>query len=342
MLKTGSRAVIKTFMRVMLFENVSNSKLQKMGQRILITGGTGLVGSCLTAMLLNRGHQVVHVSRKPAAGYVPVFLWDVNRGELDARALEGVDAVVHLAGAGVADARWTPARKKEILHSRVAATQLLKKHLAGSTPIRTVVAASAIGYYGFSTTPDWLDEQAPAGSDFLAGVTRRWEESVDELADSGRRIVKLRIGIVLSEKGGALPQMAKPVQWGVGAPLGSGHQYMSWIHLDDLCAMFIYALENPALEGVYNAVGPQPATNREVTAAIAQTLRRPLWLPPVPGLVLRTLLGEMAEMVLNGSRVSAAKITQAGFQFSHPALGPAIQSLLQPGARQGRGQAGRE
>lgn len=299
-----------------------------MSQRILITGATGLVGSRLTGLLQQKGHAVVHVSRTPANGPVPAFLWDVKKGVLDPRALDGIDAVVHLAGAGIADARWTAARKKEILDSRVASTRLLKMHIANRPHIRTVVAASAIGYYGFKTTHDWLDEHAPPGSDFLADVTRQWEAATDELAESSRRVVKLRIGIVLSEKGGALAQMAKPVRWGVGAPLGSGRQYMSWIHLDDLCDLFVYALENQQVSGVFNAVGPQPATNREVTAAIANALQRPLWLPPVPGFVLRALLGDMAALALNGSRISAAKIMQSGFLFRHPALQQAVQNLL--------------
>jgi len=299
-----------------------------MSQRILITGASGLVGTQLTAMLLRRGHEVRHLSRKAHAGSCPTFLWDVNAGRMDERAIEGVDAIVHLAGAGVADARWTAARKNEILDSRVRSTRLLKKYISNQPSIRTVVSASAIGYYGFKTTNDWLDEHAAPGTDFLAQVTRQWEEAVDELALSGRRLVKLRIGIVLSEKGGALAQMVKPIRLGLGAALGSGRQHMSWIHLDDLCNLFVFALENPSVSGVFNAVGPQPATNQEVIEAAAVALNKPLWLPPVPGFVLNALLGELAVLVLNGSRVSARKVMQAGFQFRYPELGQAIRHLL--------------
>jgi uncharacterized protein (TIGR01777 family) len=248
---------------------------------------------------------------------------------MDERAFEGVTTVVHLAGAGVADARWTPERKKEILDSRVKSTLLLKKALAQQPQVTTVVAASAIGYYGFGTSAAWLTEESEAGSDFLADVTRQWEATVEELSDTGVRVVKLRIGIVLSAKGGALKEIAKPVRWGVGAPLGTGAQWMSWIHLDDLCAIFIYAIENPHLRGTYNAVGPEPATNREMTKAIAHVLRKPLWLPPVPGVVLQLLVGEMAAMVLNGSRVSPAKIIESGFSFQYPELSAALKNLLE-------------
>jgi uncharacterized protein (TIGR01777 family) len=297
-----------------------------MSQRILITGGTGLVGTRLTELLVARGYLVVHVSRTARAGAVPTYAWNVAAGTFDEGALAGVTTVVHLAGAGVADERWTAARKKEILDSRVQSTQLLARVLAHHPQVTTVVAASAIGYYGFGTTQEWLREESPAGSDFLADVTQKWEAVVDELKVP--RLAKLRIGIVLSTHGGALKEIAKPVRLGVGAPLGDGHQWMSWIHIDDLCAMFIHAIENDHVRGTYNAVGPQPATNREMTNAIAQVLHKPLWLPPVPGFALRLLVGEMAAMVLNGSRVSPAKIEETGFRFQYPELKPALKNLF--------------
>ncbi len=301
-----------------------------MSQRILITGGTGLVGTRLTELLMQRGYAVAHLSRQARAGAVPAFSWDVEKGKLDERAMENTDAIIHLAGAGVADARWTPARKKEILDSRVESTRLLGTYLPKHKNITAVVSASAIGYYGFNVSEGWLAETAHPGTDFLATVTRAWEAELDQLAQPHLRIVKLRIGIVLSAKGGALAEIAKPVQWGVGAALGTGSQYMSWIHMDDLCGMFIHALENKNMHGAYNAVGPQPATNREVTKAIAAALGKPLWLPPVPGFVLRLMVGEMAAMVLGGSRVSPDKILQTGFTFQFPELRGAVQNLLRP------------
>lgn len=301
-----------------------------MSQRVLITGGTGLVGTRLTELLLQRGHRVVHLSRQARTGAVPAFSWDVKKGTLDERALEGVTAIVHLAGAGVADERWTPARKREILESRVASTQLLGKYLPKHHHITTLLSASAIGYYGFQTTENWLNESSPVGTDFLAEVTHAWEVEVDRLALPHLRRAKFRIGIVLSAKGGALTEIAKPVRWGVGAPLGTGNQYMSWVHIDDLCAMFIHALENKNVSGTYNAVGPQPATNRELTKAIAAALGKPLWLPPVPAFVLRLMVGEMAAMVLNGTRISPDKIVETGFQFQFPELHGALEDLLRP------------
>lgn len=299
-----------------------------MSQRILITGGTGLVGTRLTELLLHRGHQVVHLSRQPRSGVVPAFSWDVKQGTLDERALEGVDAVIHLAGAGVADARWTATRKKEILDSRIDSTNLLGKYLNQHRTISTFISASAIGYYGFITSEAWLDESAPPGTDFLADVTRRWEAAADALAEPHLRMVKLRIGIVLSAKGGALAELAKPVRWGFGAPLGSGRQYMSWIHLDDLCAMFIHALENKSVAGTYNAVGPQPATNRQFTEAVAAVLGKKIWLPPVPGFALRLMVGELAAMVLAGTRISCRSMQQTGFVFQFPDLPAAIKQEL--------------
>ncbi len=294
----------------------------------MITGGTGLVGTRLTELLRQRGHEVMHLSRRAQAGSVSAFTWDVQKGTLDERALNDVDAVIHLAGAGVADARWTAARKKEILDSRVDSTRLLQKYLANNSRVKTFIAASAIGYYGFTTADEWVTETTSPGRDFLADVTRQWEDAVDQLALPSRRVIKLRIGIVLSANGGALAEIAKPVRWGFGAPLGSGRQYMSWIHLDDVCAMFIHALENATLSGAYNAVAPKPATNRQVTEAIAAALRKPLWLPPVPAFVLRLALGEMALMVLAGSRISPEKIIQTGFRFTHTDLRAAVADLL--------------
>lgn len=299
-----------------------------MSQRILITGGSGLVGTRLTERLLHRGHQVVHLSRQPRSGQVPVYSWDVKQGTLDERALHGVDAVIHLAGAGVADARWTAARKMEILNSRIDSTRLLGKYLDKHRAISTFISASAIGYYGFVTSEKWLEESAPAGTDFLADVTRQWEEAVEATAHDQLRIVKLRIGIVLSANGGALAEIARPVRWGLGAPLGSGRQYMSWIHLDDLCAMFIHALENKNVAGTYNAVGPQPATNRAFTHAVAAALGKNIRLPPVPGFVLRLLVGELAGMVLAGTRISCRKILQTGFAFQFSDLPSALNKEL--------------
>ncbi len=301
-----------------------------MNHKILITGGTGLVGSRLTEMLLNKGFEVSHIGRTKKAGRVPSFVWDIKQKKFDAQALKGVNTIVHLAGAGVADKRWTTARKKEILGSRIESTKLLFETLkTTSNEVNTVVAASAIGYYGFGMGEETVEEDSKPGTDFLAQVTKQWEAQVDKIGTLGIRMVKLRIGIVLSEKGGALAEMAKPIKLGAGAALGSGKQYLSWIHLDDLCEMFIKAIAAENMNGAYNAVGTGWVTNQEMTKAIAHILKKPLLLPSVPGFVLKIILGEMADMVLNGSKVSSKKIQKTGFSFQYTSLDDALKNLLQ-------------
>ncbi len=301
-----------------------------MSKKILITGASGLIGSRLTELLLKKGYQVSHLSRGRKSGQVPSFVWDVDKGEMEKPALEGVDAIIHLAGAGVADTRWSKSRKEEILTSRIESSRLLYKKLSTvNHSVKTVVSASAIGYYGFESDEVFIEDSKP-GTDFLANVTKQWEEEVDKLASLAIRVVKLRIGIVLSERGGALTEMIKPIKLGVGSPLGTGKQQLSWIHLDDLCEMFIHAVETNSLNGAYNAVSDLWITNAELTKAIAQVLKKPLWLPNVPGFVLKIILGEMADIVLNGSKVSADKIKKTGFVFNYIRLDETLKKLLRP------------
>jgi hypothetical protein len=301
-----------------------------MGKNILITGASGLVGSRLTERLLQKGYHVVHLGRAKKQGKTPSFRWDIVNGEIDADAFTGIDAIVHLAGAGVADKRWTEARKKEILESRTKSTALLFEKLkSGNHQVKTFVSASAMGYYGFvgDSKKEFFEDDA-AGTDFLAQVTKQWEEEVDKISSLGIRTCKMRIGIVLSGKGGALKQMAAPIKYGVGAPLGTGKQILPWIHIDDLCSMFIKAIEDDKLQGAYNATGASYCTNAELTKVIAKVLHKPLWLPNVPGFVLKIMLGEMAEMVLSGSKVSSKSIQQAGFEFKFTDLEKAVADLL--------------
>lgn len=256
-------------------------------------------------------------------------MWDVNRGVMDTEALTGVDAIIHLAGAGIADKPWTEKRKQEIRDSRTRSTRLLVDQLKKTShTVKTFVSASAIGYYGFEGGETVFAEDSKPGSDFLASVVKDWEAEIDPIQELNIRTVKIRIGIVLSEQGGALKEMANPVRWGVGAPLGSGKQYMSWIHIDDLCRMFVYALKHDHLQGAYNGVGPSWVNNKELTQAIAKALKKPLWLPSVPGFVLKLMLGEMADLVLKGSKVSGEKIAQAGFTYQYPDLDVALTNLL--------------
>jgi uncharacterized protein (TIGR01777 family) len=297
--------------------------------KVLITGASGLVGSRLTELLLSKKMEVVHVGRTKRNGSVPSFTWDVDKQQMDAKALAGVDTIVHLAGAGVADKRWTPTRKKEILDSRVQSTRLLFQILKEEKHyVKNIVSASAIGYYGFGLSDQLFTEERPPATDFLASVTTEWEKEVDAIRELEIRVVKIRIGIVLSNKGGALKEMARPIQFGVGAPLGTGQQVMSWIHIDDLCEMFCKAIQDRSLAGAYNGVAPNPVTNAELTKAIASILKKPLWLPNVPPFVLRLLVGEMADIVVNGSKVSAEKILATRFKFQYSQIDDALRNLL--------------
>jgi len=297
-------------------------------KRILITGASGLVGAELTANLMKGGHQVAHLGRTKRQGNVPSYTWDVDKGYIEEGALQGIDSIIHLAGAGIADKPWTARRKQEVLESRTRSSTLLYQTLKNTQhQVKSFISASAIGYYGFGGSEEVFTESSKAGTDFLADVVKAWEHEVDRIQELNIRIVKIRIGIVLSNKGGALKEIAKPVRWGAGAPLGNGKQPMSWIHIDDLCAMFRYAVENENLIGAYNGVAPQWSSNREVTRAIAKALHRPLLLPPVPSFVMKLMLGEMANLVLLGSKVSSEKIQQTGFKFQFEDLTTAIESF---------------
>jgi uncharacterized protein len=297
--------------------------------KVLITGASGLIGSRLTDILLAQSHQVVHLGRSARQGRVKSFVWDVDKQTMDAASLEGVDTIVHLAGAGVADKRWTAARKKEILESRIQSTELLFKTLHDNKhKVKALVAASAIGYYGFGLGDELFTEDSKPGQDFLAKVTHQWEAEVSKIEALGIRVVKIRVGIVMSDKGGALVEMARPIKWGVGAPLGSGKQMMSWIHIDDLCELFAKAITDAKMTGVYNGVAPHPVTNKELTLAMAKVLKRPLLLPNVPAFVLQLLVGEMGVMVVNGSNVSAKKVAESGFVFQYPKIETALSNLM--------------
>lgn len=300
-----------------------------MATQVLITGGSGLVGQRLSQMLLERGYGVSWLSRQAAQkGKVKTYRWDVQRQYIDPEALQNVQYIVHLAGAGVADGRWTEERKKLILESRTQSTRLLANALQKQAhSVRAFVGASAIGLYGAHTGNVLVGEGFPPANDFLAQVVRQWEAETDRIADR-LRTVKIRIGVVLSAQGGALPQMALPVRLFAGAPLGSGKQWVSWIHIDDLCRMFIKAIEDEQMHGAYNGVAPQPLTNQQLTRAIGQVLHRPVWPLHVPAFALNLALGEMATVVLGGSRVSSKKIEEAGFAFQFPDAMSALNNLI--------------
>ncbi len=303
-----------------------------MAQTVLITGGTGMIGQRLTQFLLEKGYQVAYLSRKQESiPNVTVYRWDIEKNWIDDKALVNADYIVHLAGAGIADARWTEKRRQEIINSRTKTIELIAKELQGRPyKVKAFVSASAIGFYGADTGETPLTEQTPSGTDFLAHVTRHWENAAELIHNIGIRTTKLRVGVVLSNAGGALPKISMPIRWGVGAPLASGKQWVSWVHLDDLCRMFIAALEDEKWQGVYNAVAPTPVTNSELTRQIADVLHRPLWLPNIPAFTLRILYGEMANVVLGGNYVVNQRIrTQTNFIYQFENVQSALQDLAE-------------
>lgn len=308
---------------------MSTAKLNDSIKTVLITGGTGLVGTELSKLLTEKGLTVTHLSRNPTQKAYRTFYWDIKNGEIDDEAIQSADAIIHLAGAGVADKRWTENWKKEIYDSRIESTQLLRKKIEELNPkLKYFLSASAIGYYGWDTGDQIVDETTGKGEGFLADVVEDWEKEVEAFNELGIPNGKVRIGIVLSEKGGALTEMAKPIRFGFGAPLGSGDQIMSWIHLLDLCGIFDFMLTN-TLGEVVNGVGPNPQSNKQFTKAVAKKLRKPLWLPNVPKFALRLIVGEMADILVGGNRVSSQKIEKAGYKFRFPTLDQALQDLLQ-------------
>lgn len=301
-------------------------------KNVLITGGSGLIGRHLAPMLKEKAYSVRLLSRRPLHETgTPSYLWDPEKGKLDPQALDEVDFIIHLAGLNIGEKAWTPSRKKLILDSRVKSGELLLDEVKSQNlRLKAFITASAIGYYGAFTSDTVYEEDAPAAPDFLGQTCLKWEHIADRFADTGIRSVKVRIGVVLANKGGALSKLSLPIRLGVGAPLGSGKQYMPWIHIDDLCRIFIHALEDPELSGAYNAVAPEHCSNGELTREIARVLKRPLWLPHLPSGLLRLMFGEMSKMLLEGSRVSSEKIRKTGYSFQFPELEQALKDTLVP------------
>jgi uncharacterized protein (TIGR01777 family) len=294
---------------------------------ILLTGGTGLIGRTITAQLLANGYQVSHLSRKPGKDpQVKTFLWDVNKGEIDEHCIDGVDLVIHLAGAGIADEPWTDKRKKEIIDSRTKSISLIYQLLSAKKhQVKSIVSASAIGYYS-DRGDELMTEKSQPYHDFMAQCCIEWEAAVDEGAALNLRIVKFRTGVVLNNEG-ALKQMALPVKLYVGSPLGNGKQWIPWIHWQDVVDMYMFAIENENFTGVYNMVSPNPVINKQLVQAIARQLHKPLWAPNVPAFVLKLLMGEMSTIVLGSTKVSAQKIEDAGFKFKYPELISALKQI---------------
>jgi hypothetical protein len=299
---------------------------------VLVTGGTGLIGTALVRELTAKGYDIIILSRsaRTPEKNISYAQWNPALGQIDAEAVKKADYVVHLAGANVADGRWTDKRKAEIVDSRVKSGELLVKAIA-ETPnrIQAVISFAATGWYGPDPqipNPKPFTESDPAASDFLATTCYKWEEAIRPVA-ADKRLVILRAGIVLSDEGGAYREFRKTLPLGVASVLGSGRQVVSWIHIDDMVRITIEAIENTSLSGVYNAVAPNPVSNKKIITTIATQRKKPYMTVNVPEMALKALLGEMSIEVLKSATVSSARLQSAGFRFFFEEIGTAVHNL---------------
>lgn len=299
--------------------------------KVLIVGGSGLLGMRLSAILEEKGHQVSHLNRSVhARSTYKTFLWNVDLGTIDTACLDGTEVVINLSGAGIADKRWSDQQKANIIDSRVNGNALLLRTFQKEKYVPTkYISAAAIGFYGNSAVNDFTEESPAASKGFLPYSCAKWEDAICEIAATGIPTAWIRIGIVLSTKGGALPKMLTPARFGVNAYFGDGQQYFSWIHIDDLCRQFMFLLEQPSAVGVYNGCSPQPIRNLDFMKVIAKQISPVSFVLPVPGFLLRLVLGEMADVVLHGSKVFPAKFQESGFRWEFDTLDQAIKDLWQ-------------
>lgn len=295
-----------------------------------ITGGTGLVGRAITRLLVDKGYKVIIFSRtqRPDTEFINYAHWDADRQEIDITALQALDGLIHLAGEGVADKRWTTQRKQQILESRTIGTSFITSRLIQHAPrCKTFVSASAIGYYGSDKGGEPFTETDNPSSDFLGSTCAAWENASKEIEGKIRRVL-LRIGIVFSNDAGAFKEFVKPTKFGIAPLLGGGRQIISWIHIYDMAAMFVYALENEAINGIYNGVAPAPVMQKLLMHTIRHYKSWFIIPLPVPSFVLKIMLGEMSVEVLKSATVSCNKIENAGFRFQYPTIGKAVAQLL--------------
>ncbi len=297
---------------------------------VLITGGSGLLGTALSELLVKKGYEVRHISRQrnPNSTYKN-FLWNLHEGAVDPKAFSGVDFIVHLAGENISEKRWSVKRKHVLVDSRVKTAQLLKeKMLEQGVRINAFISASGIGYYKANSCVDYLSEDAPADENFLGNCCTQWEAAADSFTPLAERVIKLRTPMVLAKNDGGLKKLTPLVNLGLGAAFGSGKQIVSWVHIDDLCNAFLASIENVTMKGVYNVVAAEQVSNKSFIASIAQVLGRPFFLPNVPRFILQLFLGEMSSLLLEGCTVSSEKLTATGFAFKYKTLDEALKNLL--------------
>lgn len=288
---------------------------------VLIAGGTGLIGKALTELLKSSGHNVSILSRSSGSGLIT---WDVKAGKIYSDDLSEIEVIINLSGAGIADKNWTKSRKKELLDSRVETTKLLFDNKERMPKLKQYISASGITCYGNALNENGYNESDPFGTDYISTLVRNWEEAADMFKDYVPT-VKIRTGIVLSDQGGAIEKMIKPMRFGLGAPIASGKQILPWIQIDDLAALFLHVMENQ-VSGAYNAV-TENSTNKDFTNALAKSIGKKNWLPSVPGFLLKLAFGEMATLLINGVHVSNDKIKKTGFVFKFPTLDLALENL---------------
>ena len=312
-----------------MMENQSGPNLQK-NSSVLITGGSGLIGKYLTSALLLQGYNVSHLSRNTNQfGKVRVYIWDPEKQIIDPVIFEGIDYIIHLAGANIGERRWTKKRKEEIINSRINSARFLHKVITDNRiPLKAFISASAIGYYGSLTSDRIFNENDPPATDFLGTTCRQWEGGADLFGNSGIRIVKIRTAVVLEKSDSALSKLMEPGKYGFLIQTGNGHQYMPWIHIQDLCNIYIKAIEDFNMSGAYNVASPQHVTHKDFMRILSQVMKRPVLFPPVPAFLLKAILGEMSDVILKGSRVSSEKIKNSGYEFLFPDLETAIKNIL--------------
>jgi len=297
---------------------------------VLISGGTGLVGRRLSSVLNKLGYEVMHLSRaEPTDSTYPTYKWNPDHQEIADDAISRADYIIHLAGVNISEIKWSDKRKQQILESRVKSGELLVQSIRkNEKKIKAFISASAVGFYGAETSERIFNEDDNSASDFLGKTCESWEKPARAVSSEGIRSVVLRIGLVLAQGGGALPKMIAPIKYGVGSALGDGKQYIPWIHIDDLIGIIVKSIKDEQLNGAYNAVAPATTNNEMLIKTAASILKKPLFMPKVPAALLRLFLGEMSDIVLKGSRVSAEKILHAGYRFIYPELRAALKDLL--------------
>jgi uncharacterized protein (TIGR01777 family) len=300
-------------------------------ETVIITGGTGLIGKHLSRKLKEAGYDVALLSRKSSHDNdFAVYSWDPEKNEIDKKAVLSADYIIHLAGAGIGDKRWTKKRRQLISDSRIKTCELIFNSVKETgTKIKAFISASGIGYYGAITSDKIFTETDQPSKDFIGEICRQWEHTADRFEKSGIRTVKIRTGIVLTKKGGALARMITTVRMGIGSALGNGRQYLPWIHIEDLCNIYIKAIEDISLKGAYNAVAPEHISNKDFMRTLAKVLNKPFFFPDVPAFIMKLLFGKMSGILLNGSRVSSDKIRASRYSFQFPDLESAMKDLLQ-------------